>query len=516
MELVLFGCCNTMIYQNEKNIIKTEFGDWQTPLELAQRICLLISKQITPDLIVEPNCGIGAFLQAAINIFPHARRILGLDINPDYVQAARSMRNNGNLEVIQGDFFAYDWKCLNEFKGPVLILGNPPWVTNAELMRIKSSNIPMKANFNGLNGMEAITGKSNFDISEWMLIKETELLQDKEALLSMLCKTTVARKVLSYVWKNTLRFSTAEMRLINARQYFGVAVDACLLLIRFQPGLDRENNVCEIFNSLEDEYPSSTLGFYRGQLVSQIDRVNKYADFIATKPSLFCWRSGIKHDCSKVMELKKLPDGYFINGFNELVEIEKDLLFPMHKSSDLANGRENISKYMLVPQCVVGSDTKFIASVYPKMWKYLLLHEELFDKRKSSIYSGKPKFSIFGVGDYTFLPWKVAISGLYKNLNFRIIGPYEGKPVVFDDTCYFLSFKFKEEAVMIKDILESNICFEIFKMLIFWDSKRPVTKDVLNSLNLPAISQFLGREKEFKERFPAFFEHQQLPLLESL
>ncbi len=69
---------------------------------------------------------------------------------------------------------------------------------------------------------------------------------------------------------------------------------------------------------------------------------------------------------------------------------------------------------------------------------------------------------------------------------------------------------------MIKDILESNICFEIFKMLIFWDSKRPVTKDVLNSLNLPAISQFLGREKEFKERFPAFFEHQQLPLLESL
>jgi hypothetical protein len=62
----------------------------------------------------------------------------------------------------------------------------------------------------------------------------------------------------------------------------------------------------------------------------------------------------------------------------------------------------------------------------------------LLAKRGSSIYRDKPDFSIFGVGEYTFSPWKVAIAGMYKSLGFVKVGMRDGKPIVFDDTTNFL------------------------------------------------------------------------------
>ena len=35
---------------------------------------------------------------------------------------------------------------------------------------------------------------------------------------------------------------------------------------------------------------------------------------------------------------------------------------------------------------------------------------KILDNRKSSIYNKRPRFSIFGIGDYSFSKWKVAIS----------------------------------------------------------------------------------------------------------
>lgn len=46
----------------------------------------------------------------------------------------------------------------------------------------------------------------------------------------------------------------------------------------------------------------------------------------------FEWRQGVKHDCSKVMELS--VDGSVLkNGQGETVDIEDDIIFPLIKSS---------------------------------------------------------------------------------------------------------------------------------------------------------------------------------------
>lgn len=188
------------------------------------------------------------------------------------------------------------------------------------------------------------------------------------------------------------------------------------------------------------------------------------------------------------------------NGIGEIVDLEDTYLYPMLKSSDIVNGAtDKINRWMLVPQRFVGENTRHIKEVAPKTWQYLKEHAELLDRRASSIYKNRPRFSIFGVGAYTFAPWKVAISGFYKDLKFRAIGPYQKKPVVFDDTCYFVSCKAREEAELLVELLNSKIAQKFLSAFIFWDSKRPITVDLLKRLDLFALANESGREEELKK-----------------
>ncbi len=96
------------------------------------------------------------------------------------------------------------------------------------------------------------------------------------------------------------------------------------------------------------------------------------------------------------------------------------------------------------PLHVMGfSNSDLVADVHayraaPKLWAYLTGHRDVLDARRSSIYKGKPPFVIFGVGGYTFTDYKIAVSGLHKEPKFRLLGPMDGKLVIFDDTSYVL------------------------------------------------------------------------------
>src|ERR1039457_5729062 len=62
-----------------------EFGDFQTTLPLAREVCALLKSQsVRADIVIEPTCGLGSFLQAAVENYPKAR-LFGLDINHDHV-----------------------------------------------------------------------------------------------------------------------------------------------------------------------------------------------------------------------------------------------------------------------------------------------------------------------------------------------------------------------------------------------------------------------------------------------
>ena len=81
------------------------------------------------------------------------------------------------------------------------------------------------------------------------------------------------------------------------------------------------------------------------------------------------------------------------------------------------------------------------------------------------------------------MPWKIAICGLYKKLEFKLISLIQNKPVFFDDTVYFISFDSEREAKRSLNILNSKKVFDFYSSLIFWDEKRPIKASILNKLN---------------------------------
>ena len=146
---------------------KKELGDFQTPHELAALIIgLLQKKDFKPDTVIEPTCGKGSILLEAHRAFSPSKT-LGIEIQKEY---ADSINQNG-VEILNKDFFLAmdDIRDFVSASESILFVGNPPWVTNSELSAMGSENLPSKSNFDKIRGIEAITGKSNFDISEYII-----------------------------------------------------------------------------------------------------------------------------------------------------------------------------------------------------------------------------------------------------------------------------------------------------------------------------------------------------------
>src|ERR1051326_8966001 len=455
---------------------KKAFGDFQTPEGLATRSVALVAELFgIPDVVIEPTAGLGTFLKASAKRWGSNVEYKGYEVNRQYVNRARHSLSQFAIQILHRDFFSEDWKrnLAKAGKTRILVIGNPPWVTNSELGQLGSGNLPKKTNFQGLRGLDALTGKSNFDIAEWMLIRLIEALPPSGAI-AMLCKTATARKVFRHFWKTDGGLEGSSLFLINAKTEFDVAVDACLL---FATGKRTGQRIAAVYSDLDLSSESTRFGFVGGYLVSNIDAYLTHRT-LAGGTSIYTWRSGVKHDAGSIMEFTL--DGHkLINGFGEAVEIEEDYVFPLLKSSDLGNGRITIRKVVLVTQRHTGDDTSEIKQKAPKTWRYLMRHVDALDGRKSSIYENRPRFSVFGIGAYSFAPWKIAISGLYKNISFVVVPPCDERPVMVDDTCYFIPCQSREEAELLFELLSSVAAKEFLNSLVFADSKRPITVDVL-------------------------------------
>lgn len=485
---------------------RIEFGDFQTPNSLAERACaVLVEMGVEVRTIVEPSAGVGNLLCAGLKAFATIEQAIAIELNDDYAAALESrcpMTQMGNAVLVEhADTFSIDWReVLSQKPDPVLVLTNPPWVTSAVLGRLGSSNGPRRSNFLGLRGLDARTGKSNFDVSEWALLNVVEGLANREFVVGAFCKTSVARKLLAHVWNKNLPLASASLFRIDAKQAFGAAVEACFLVLKFSPRTPVVTQECKQFASLSLANPTRVLSFRGGTVVGDAELLDKWAHLEGSEHVR--WRSGLKHDSANVMELKRVGSGELVNGFGEEVNVEPVYLYPLLKSSDVAAGRTEIpSRAVVVTQRGVGEDTGALEHVAPQLWSYLTKHGAALDARRSSIYRGRPRFAVFGIGGYSFLPWKVAISGLHKLPAFRLVGPFDGRPVMFDDTCYFLSFQTQDCATLAHELLSTEMVGEFLGAQFFHDAKRPITRDLLSKLDLFAVARACFREEEFTEAF---------------
>ncbi|KAA6328242.1 hypothetical protein EZS27_022843 [termite gut metagenome] len=489
--------CNTL---NEPN--RAGYGDFQTNLNLANHVALrLLSKNILPDVVIEPTCGKGNFILASLKHFHKTKTIYGIEIYKPYVWECKfniidfylenPQANKPDISIMHSNVFDFNFRQIKQKHSneKILIVGNPPWVTNSKLSCLNSDNLPKKTNFKNHNGIDAITGKGNFDIAEYITTSLIETFKDTDTNMALLVKNTVIKNIVFEQQRNKYSVSDIEKYGIDSKKEFNVSVDASLFYCKLNLRTEYEYN-CAEFDFYANAKPVKRFGWVGKKYVSNVDNYLYTKEIDGESP--FVWRQGLKHDCSAVMELERSGSRY-INGLNEKIELENDLVYSLLKSSDLKNTVINQPrKFTIVTQKNTGQETNYIKQNYPKIYQYLFAHKADFETRKSSIYNNKPPFSIFGIGDYSFAPYKVAISGLYKTCHFTLVLPFEKKPVMLDDTCYFIGFNKLEYAVYALILLNSEKVMSFLQSITFSDAKRTFTKDVLMRIDLFKLATEFG------------------------
>ena len=481
------------VIHSGESISREDYGDWQTGYEFAKSVCLYLrSRGVNPDVIVEPTCGVGNFIAAAVDVFDRVERVYGVEIFQGYIhQTEQKLREYQDIGRIDGyrlyntNVFTFDFdEIVNENRNKnVLILGNPPWVTNSGLGKTNGTNLPGKSNINKTRGIEAITGKGNFDIAESICnLVIDAFAHHGNTHVALLVKNSVVKNILYRQHFHPRYIQNIRQLSFDAKKEFKVSVAASLFECHI--GEDYQEQ-CSSYDFYTKRF-SHIFGWVNEAFVSNVQDYGQTC-FLDGQSQL-TWRSGIKHDCSKVMELS-LNDSMYSNGLKEIVDIDDGTVFPLLKSSDIGKGMKGVRKYLVLPQTNISENTSALKRKAPKTYSYLLSHAAYLDGRKSIIYRNKPRFSVFGLGDYSFAPYKVVISSLYPDLVFSLVEPIAGKPVMVDDTCYLLGFEKIEYAKLTLFILQSELLKRFIRNICFMDSKRVVNRELLMRINLYQLAK---------------------------
>ena len=136
------------------NSLKKEFGDYQTPIEFATKICDYIKNKLgeNPSVIIEPTCGIGNFIKSSLVVFDNVDSVKGIEINFEYIDICKKNNDfDDRLDIYNDNFFTFDTRQFQNITDDnTLIIGNPPWATNSNL----KYNLPVKINFKRLKGLD--------------------------------------------------------------------------------------------------------------------------------------------------------------------------------------------------------------------------------------------------------------------------------------------------------------------------------------------------------------------------
>ena len=498
-----------------------DLGDFQTPNHLTDGICkYLVDTGYAPDAVLEPTCGEGNFVISAIMHFPSLKYVYCVDVQPKHEWLLKL--NILNLSFEQDINVKIEFHCdnifthrisdrftrfLNGYVKNLLVLGNPPWVTSSELSILNSHNLPPKANIKRYKGIEAITGKGNFDIAEYIILQMIQQFSNRKSKVAMLCKTSVIKNIVRDMQKLSLRLSNIQALLIDAKKEFGISADGALFLADVGSG---GGDFCTVSSFYEPNHRYKKYGWIDNKFVSDTELYEKYKHIDGQSP--FVWRSGVKHDAAKVMVLRINADGTLSNGFQENVDVEGDLLYPFLKGSKIQDlVIKNTANRVIITQSSPSEDTSYIALKCPRLWAYLMSHSEYLDRRKSTVYKRRPRFSIFGIGVYSFKPHKIAISGMYKRPRFSLILPISGKSAMLDDTCYYLSFDTFDDAFFTWILLNTDYVKNFLSSVVFLDSKRPYTKEILmriDILKLAETTSFNVLFDTYQENLKTYLEHE--------
>ncbi|MDJ0743589.1 MAG: hypothetical protein QNJ32_09515 [Xenococcaceae cyanobacterium MO_167.B27] len=99
-----------------------------------------------------------------------------------------------------------------------------------------------------------------------MLLQHLQWLKKYPGTIGMLCKTSVARKVLTYAWKHNYDIDDSKMYQINTAKYFNASVNACMLIIKSNKNKSKKQ--CWYYHDLDSKEQSNIFSYQDSQLIA--------------------------------------------------------------------------------------------------------------------------------------------------------------------------------------------------------------------------------------------------------
>ena len=276
------------------------------------------------------------------------------------------------------------------------------------------------------------------------------------------------------------------MRLIGLERLW-TRVCFALRSAMFQTGPAQPLRV-PVFSGLGQLDPESIMGFGQGWLVANLMAYDKWTFADGNCP--MNWRQGLKHDAAGVMELVRetclwvsgatVPAKTSTSSRISSIRFSKELIWQVRAAHA---GARASSSHAGSP----GRRYRAAGRAGPRLWGYLQSKTRDF-LEPQIIDLSRPTCICFSVLVPIVLPrYKVAISGLHKVPKFRAIGPVHGRPVMLDDTCYFLPCSTALEAAVLTALCNDPITLGFIASISFRDAKSPITKKLLQRLDFLAI-----------------------------
>ncbi|MFB6165135.1 MAG: type I restriction endonuclease subunit M [Haloarculaceae archaeon] len=524
--------------------VRHALGEYYTPLGVA---ALGVDAVAGPDFaeatLLDPGCGAGAFLVAAIErkraaltatgpdavVDAVTGSVAGVDLNPVAVRSAQvayaaalfdelaaAERATVELPVTLTDALGLtrDDPLVLPGTGRVdavdVLAGNPPWVPWERLAdRVKARFRERYVDELGLQphaGAAARLGHSNDDVSipyAWTCVHR--YLRDGGAAAFVL-KRDAVRGPAGAVLRR-LRVGDRSLALEGVQDLAALSpfadgrADAAVYAFRAEaePSFPVEATVwtpdgkAATFGSLSglrdatERRQTQLVPLDRAEPASAWLRAD--ADRAALGECAHDIRHGLKDDASAVFGLDRA----------DLENVDAETVYPYLRSRHV--GKYGVSGHdlRLVPQRRAGEDNEDeLRREHPATYAYLDAHREALTDRKSSWLDQGPFYSVFGLGPYTWADYKVVWCRLNFKPDFAVVStrtdPDLGeRPVVPGDHYMFVATDDREAAHFLCALLNAAPYQRTLSDIA--GGKAGLSKAVVSELALPPYSDTERRRR---------------------
>jgi SAM-dependent methyltransferase len=244
----------------------------------------------------------------------------------------------------------------------------------------------------------------------------------------------------------------------------------------------RLNFVAEPVNPSDPTSPWLTA---RPKALKAIRKVLGKSDYKARKGVTSCansvyWLEKVLQRPDGLVVVRNITEGAKVKVDEVTEPIEPDLLYPLLRGRDVRRWKAQPSAWILITHLpgmgLKAIPEKEMQTDYPRTYGYLKRFEPIlrssgifkryFTRKDGSRETG-PFYSMFNIGDYTFVEWKVVWREIATKLIASVVSYFDGKVVIPDHKLVFVPCSSKEESHFICALLNSAAsCFVALSFVI--------------------------------------------------